>query len=837
MNKVDALRAVKITTSVARFLENTKRRRVALKLYKELVTLLEFIEQEFNSSRALMNDKTRKELDHSTISAFISIAVINLHLLEYDESKIYAELALAKSRKTGSKKTEESCLQILCVCLAFGRNQYDQNTKCLEEILSVTKESGDTETEATTYYLLAMRHVDVNQMEEAEEFLEKSIQTSRKCGCRWIEVKCLIALALNVLSPGQKKKAFRKLEEALRISEEIGDYERKAFALQALGDFSRVYGRLEEAKEFYEKKIQLCTKLSYARLSGYMRLGTVLLELHQFDEAIKCLHKGLDICGEDHSVDQTLHCKDKIYVELCHLHLLLGQPEKATEYVNKVLTGSWYENKHFSLGDLGFYISTHGHFEQACDILAESIKGYENSLDPLNDESKLSDGDLEVSIWMYTHRCFLLFVLGKFAEALCTAERGRARVLTELLAKEYGIQEKAKLSETDLYSLMGSLAKSQILVFFGSAAYKSILWIMTNEQGPNLEVMSQEKAEVDCLLEANFGSLSCSRNVNCEDRTLSALYDIQAADDDTQHDSVSEKRLLEETDYEAREVENLPNQLFKSLIAPFANQIQGRELVLVPEGSMVMVPFAALQDDSGKYLSESCSIRIIPSLSTLKLILDSPENYHSRNGALIVGDPQVSHVTALPQLKAARQEAKEIADLLEVEPLLGMQATKEEVLRRITDVCLVHIAAHGDAERGEIACAPNPSSPQNPTKEDYMLTMADVTKVRIRAKLVVLSCCHSAKGKIMKAEGVVGIARAFIASGARSVLVSLWAVDDKATKEFMIRFYGHLKCDKMSVSEALHQTMKRMRESETTRYTVREWAPFVLIGDDVNLDL
>ena len=837
MNKVDASRAVKITTSVARFLENTKRRRAALKFYKELVTLLEFIEQEFHSSKALMNDKTRKELDYSTISAFLSIATINLHLLEYDESRIYAELALAKSRKTGSKKTEESCLQILCVCLAFGRNQHDRNTKCLKEILAVTKESGDTETEATIYNLLAMRHIDVGQMEEAAEFLEKSIQTSRRGGCRWIEFECLITLALRVLSPGQKNKAFQRLEEALRITEEIGDYERKAFALQALGDFSTVDGKYEEAKEYYEKKIQLTAKFPFARLSGYMRLGTVLIKLRQFDEAMKCLHKGLDICGEDHSVDQTLRFKDQIYLQLCHLHLLLGQPETATEYVNKILTGSWYEGKHISLRALGFYISTHGHFEQACDILAESIKGYENSLDSLNDESKLSDGDLDVNTSMYTYRCFLLFVLGKFAEALCTAEQGRARVLTELLAKEYGIQEKAKLSETDLYSLMGSLAKSQILVFFGSAADKSILWIMTNERGPNLEVMSQEKAEVDCLLEANFGSLFCSRNVNCEDRTLSALYDIQSADDDTQHDSVSEKRLLEETDDEVREVENLPNQLYKSLIAPFADRIQGRELVLFPEGSMVMVPFAALQDDSGKYLSESCSIRIIPSLSTLKLILDSPENYHSRNGALIVGDPQVSHVTALPQLKAARQEAKEIADLLEVEPLLGMQATKEEVLRRITDVCLVHIAAHGDAERGEIACAPNPSSPQNPTKEDYMLTMADVSKVRIRAKLVVLSCCHSAKGKIMKAEGVVGIARAFIASGARSVLVSLWAVDDKATKEFMIRFYGHLKCDNMSASEALHQTIKWMRESETTRYTVREWAPFVLIGDDVNLDL
>ena len=68
--------------------------------------------------------------------------------------------------------------------------------------------------------------------------------------------------------------------------------------------------------------------------------------------------------------------------------------------------------------------------------------------------------------------------------------------------------------------------------------------------------------------------------------------------------------------------------------------------------------------------------------------------------------------------------------------------------------------------------------------------MEDTSKVSIRAKLVVLSCCHSGRGKIMKTEGVVGIARAFIAFGARSVLVSLWLLNDSAAKEFMIRFTG-----------------------------------------------
>ena len=131
-------------------------------------------------------------------------------------------------------------------------------------------------------------------------------------------------------------------------------------------------------------------------------------------------------------------------------------------------------------------------------------------------------------------------------------------------------------------------------------------------------------------------------------------------------------------------------------------------------------------------------------------------------------------------------------------------------------------------QRGEIALSPICSSERTPSKKNFMLTMEDISKVGIRAKLVVLSCCHSGRGKIMKAEGVVGIARAFIASGARSVLVSLWLLNDRSTKEFMIRFYGHLVHDNLSASKALHQSMKWMRE--TKKYTVSDWAPFVLIG-------
>ena len=81
---------------------------------------------------------------------------------------------------------------------------------------------------------------------------------------------------------------------------------------------------------------------------------------------------------------------------------------------------------------------------------------------------------------------------------------------------------------------------------------------------------------------------------------------------------------------------------------------------------------------------------------------------------------------------------------------------------------------------------------------------------------------------------MVGIARAFLASGARSVLISLWAIDDEATMVFMKTFYQHLKEGK-TASAAIHQTMKSLRESEKFS-EMRYWAPFQLIGDDVTFD-
>ena len=273
-------------------------------------------------------------------------------------------------------------------------------------------------------------------------------------------------------------------------------------------------------------------------------------------------------------------------------------------------------------------------------------------------------------------------------------------------------------------------------------------------------------------------------------------------------------------------------------IAPVADLMKGSEIIIVPDRHLYRVPFPALLDDSGKYLSQTFRIRIVPSLTTLKCIQDSPVDYHSQTGALIVGDPMVGEVLwkgcrkTITPLPCARKEAQMIGRLLGVQPMIGQQATKQAVLQEINSVSLIHFAAHGNAEKGEIILASVRTGSRLPRETDCLLRVSDISQVQLRAKLVVLSCCHGARGQI-KVEGVVGIAPAFLGSGARSVLVALWALEDHATEQFMNRFYTHLVREE-SASESLHQAMKWMRGNGFAK--ISEWATFILIGDNVTFD-
>ena len=426
----------------------------------------------------------------------------------------------------------------------------------------------------------------------------------------------------------------------------------------------------------------------------------------------------------------------------------------------------------------------------------------------------------------------LQFEQGNVNEAVLIADHGRAQALNDLLEFKYGFKGilpdigTLSVSTPDILSYLPSNT-----AFIGINEGGIVLWV--NEKGNEIKT---RRTEIDnpvttyfqSLLETAHEEIDVRAHLNCEDRSMSNPSDKTLAEER------SSKPRSHSSDFQTKSLQTLYNVV----IDPIRDLLDGDEVVIVPQGPLCLAPYAAFMDLKSKYLGETFRIRLLPSLSSLQLIQNCPADWHHKTGALLVGDPWVKEViyegTTLEQLQWAKKEVQMIGEILQTEPLVGKQATKDEVLRRISSVALVHIAAHGKMETGEIALAPNTTrSSPIPDKEDYLLTMKDVLKAQIRARLVVLSCCHSARGEV-KSEGVVGIARAFLGAGARSVLVSLWAIDDEATMEFMEFFYRQL-VNGRSASEALSEAMKSMRESD--RFSaVKYWAPFVLIGDDVTLE-
>ncbi|XP_078343183.1 tetratricopeptide repeat protein 28-like [Oculina patagonica] len=380
--------------------------------------------------------------------------------------------------------------------------------------------------------------------------------------------------------------------------------------------------------------------------------------------------------------------------------------------------------------------------------------------------------------------------------------------------------------------LLWILKSTGVISFRKMTVDKNTLYKRLAQPAKNLD-------EFFAIMAKKFRSFGILPEEVCEDRSLNG---VEPAESDC---SLEENHAALRHAKDEENPEPSLTLFHEMLINPLSDLLQDHGIIIVPDRNLYRVPFAALLDGNGKYLSETFRIRIIPSMTTLKLIQDSPADYHSQTGALIVGDPDVGEViycgstnrNFIP-LPGARKEAEMIGRLLGVQPLLGQHETKQAVFQRIDSVSLIHFAAHGSAERGEIALAPPSSTTGIPLEDDYLLKMSDISKVQLRAKLVVLSCCHSGRGQI-RAEGAVGIARAFLGSGARSVLVALWALEDSATKQFMSCFYHHLVRGE-SASESLYRAMKWMRDRKWWRGNktpeVSEWAPFMLIGDNVTFD-
>jgi CHAT domain-containing protein len=272
------------------------------------------------------------------------------------------------------------------------------------------------------------------------------------------------------------------------------------------------------------------------------------------------------------------------------------------------------------------------------------------------------------------------------------------------------------------------------------------------------------------------------------------------------------------------------------------------ELVVVAHGPLALVPLAALPAGgaAGGTLGERYALRYAPSLATLRAAeaqgTARDARSTSRGRALVVGNPTMptvrsplGRVVPLPPLPAAGREGQWVADALGATLLTGHAATERAVHERLADARVIHLATHGFAYSSDARALDSfiALAPDSAAGSDGLLTVGEVLDraPRLTADLVVLSACQTGLGNLKQAEGTVGLQRAFLAKGARSVLVSLWSVSDEATELLMRRFYEHWlrDSDRPGKAEALRRAQGDVR---TTRGFAdpRYWAGFQLVG-------
>ena len=265
------------------------------------------------------------------------------------------------------------------------------------------------------------------------------------------------------------------------------------------------------------------------------------------------------------------------------------------------------------------------------------------------------------------------------------------------------------------------------------------------------------------------------------------------------------------------------------------------DLVIVPHGSLALVPFTALPAGDVSF-GERVRIRYTPSLTAL-LEAESRQNVaaasnraQTMRNALVVGNPEMPSVynadfqkVKLSQLPGAEREGRAVAQQLKAQFLTSTEATEPAIVERMKSAPLVHLATHGfaygsDARSRDSFIALAPSG-----NEDGLLTVGEVLSrqdLKLSAELVVLSACQTGLGSRKVAEGTVGLQWAFLAKGARTVLVSLWSVSDALTNQLMQSFYTNWMSG-MSKAEALQKAQEEVRK---THPNPRYWAAFQLVG-------
>jgi CHAT domain-containing protein len=810
--------------------------------------------------------------------------------------------------------------------------------ECYLQSLALNQAVGDEEAEAYTLTGIGEAYDNLGERQQALAYFSRALALHRASGNRRSEANTLTDMGWIYKLLGEKRKALDYFTQALRLCQQTGYEGGEAYALLAVSGVYLVMGESAKALDYAEQALVMHRHMKDYRAEAYslhtlgwthQTLGNLAKALDYYNQALPLHRRANDPKGEAF----TLTTMGQVYESLGERERALAQLEPALLLHHRVGLLHGEINVLYRLAHLE---RERGNLAAARTRIEEAINLTESA------RAKIGSHDLRAAYLASVQQCYefyidLLYQLhesdpraGHMATALQVSERARARGLLELLIEARAdirrdvdralLDEESRLqqrltaasdarirllngkhtdeqvtaAETELEQLSGEYERLQAKIRMADPRYAALI----HRQAPMLAEVQQLLDGETVLLEYALGQsrsflwMVTPNSLDwfvlpprdmIETAARQALARLTARTLKVAGETLAQRtaRIRKaDAQYDAAATE-----LSRLLLSPVAAQLGKRRLLIVSDGALQYLSFAALTED-GQPLMLAHEIIHLPSAATLVQLRRDREGRRAPNKTItIFADPVFEatdlRVSRAPTLSAAKAEARArpqadtdaradreaIRDYLlstravaEGAPLARLPYSRREALaiaaqvaateRRVhldfnvnhqtatsaelSDYRFIHFATHGllDSEHPELSgillsLVDATGRPQR----SGILRLGEIYNLKLRADLVTLSACETALGKSVRGEGLIGLTRGFMYAGAPRVLSSLWKVEEAATAELMTRFYTRvLGPARLRPAEALRQAQIEMWH-ESHHRAPYFWAGFILQGE------
>jgi len=718
---------------------------------------------------------------------------------------------------------------------------------------------------------LGIAYQDLEDHRQAANYYRRSLALIQQLGdgsadltVREAEAVVLGNLGLAYHNLGDYARALESYDTSLAQLKRLGNAKEAAKILANAGNLYAAVGEYEAAIERYRQSLALSAADENDETTAIVlgSLGTVHANLGETERAIACYRRGLAVArqnGDRVSVAHALNNLGLAYrdrgnwqaaidahqqsvavaeelslyglkgINLSNLGLIYasqGDRERAIAFHQQSVAIAQAQNapreEALALNNLAHALFEQGKLAAAEEHLRRAVRVLDSLRSGLSDVSHISIFDTQR--FSYNLLQQVLIAQGRSEAALVASERSRTRAFAALLSERMDlavqpsppslVEIRAIAKAYDATLVEYSIVPDDAFVHRGKlrgTAAQLYIWVIS----PSGEVTFRQVDLRD--REGNFQGIDLEQLVR-DSRT--AIFEGEPSNPGLQ-------------------------RLYQLLIEPIADFLptdpQARA-IFIPQDSLFLIPFPALQDETGQYLIEKHAILTAPSIQILALNRQRHENRARETRSwrereiLIVGNPTMPSFPRrlgeppkpLEPLPDSEREAREIATLLKTQASIGPAATERAIAQRLPQAKIVHLATHGLLDElkhlglgfpGAIALAPTES-------DDGLLSSSEIVNLNLSAELVVLSACDTGRGDL-SGDGVIGLSRSFLAAGAASLVVSLWKVPDEATAELMTEFYQHLQ-QRQDKAQALQQAMLSAIQQQRS---LEDWAAFTLIGE------